>query len=124
LNTFSHPDKTSANARLSSYTSINGDVLDIASTDINAPGWYSVIVILINANLLYWATTKALRHKGSQRINLVFLSVIVTLWCNHAPRMKQIANKRDKTKIIVLPELIAHHIQYDLLQDYLRCITL
>ena len=72
----------------------------------------------MDAIQFYLATTKAPRHEGPQRIILVFLSVIVTLWCNHASRMKQIANKQDKTKIIVLPELIAHPIQYDLLLLY------
>jgi len=69
----------------------------------------------MNANLLYMATKNALRREESQRINLLFLIVIVTSWCNHAPLMKQIANKRDKTKLIVPPELDAHYIQYDLL---------
>ena len=45
----------------------------------------------------------------------MFLSVIVALRCNHALIERQIANKRDKTKIIVLPELNAHHIHYDFL---------
>jgi hypothetical protein len=50
--------------------------------------YYSDIEILMNANLLYLATTKALRHDGSQRINLVFLSVIVTLWCKSCPKIE------------------------------------
>ena len=38
--------------------------------------------------------------------------------------LKQIDNKRDKTKIIVLPELYAHHIQYDLLLDTFRTFSI